>query len=375
MVGSITGAYQKSVGDCRRFLSYFAAMLGGKLREIKMKYKGWITGLLALCAGNGLLAAESGYLAPKTEHGAPDLQGVWSIATQTNLERAERFNGQLVISEEEAVLIEARVQARNEASNQPSDPDREAPDAGRNVGGYNTFWMDPGDRLAVVSGEIRTSILVDPADGRLPYSEQGSANYDAAMRQRNSYDGPEVRPLGERCVVGFGSTGGPPKLPVLYNNLTQIVQTETHVLLMAEMNHDARIIRLNAELPANSQYPWMGDSVGYYEGDSLIVETTNFHPQQSLRSSLEHRFYGSQQMKVTERFTRVADDIIHYQFTVDDPENYTQTWSGELPMNLTEDQVFEYACHEGNYALPGILAGARTADAEGVDYAPTDPER
>ena len=146
-------------------------MLGGKLREMTMRYRGLITGLLVLCAGNGLLAAESGYLAPKTEHGAPDLQGVWSIATQTNLERAERFNGQLVISEEEAILIEARVQARNEASNQPSDPDREAPDVGRNVGGYNRFWMDPGDRLAVVSGEIRTSIIVDPVDGRLPYSE------------------------------------------------------------------------------------------------------------------------------------------------------------------------------------------------------------
>ena len=350
-------------------------MLGGKPREMTMKYRGLTTGLVALCAGSGVLAAESGYLAPKTEHGVPDLQGVWSIATQTNLERAERFSGQLVISEEEAILIEAMVQARNEASNQPSDPDREAPDAGRNVGGYNTFWMDPGDRLAVVSGEIRTSILVDPADGGLPYSERGRANYDAAVRQRNSYDGPEVRPLGERCVVGFGSTGGPPKLPVLYNNLTQIVQTETHVLLMAEMNHDARIIRLNAEFPANSQYPWMGDSIGYYERDTLVVETTNFHPQQSLRSSLEHRFYGSRQMKVTERFTRVADNVIHYQFTVDDPENYTQTWSGELPMNRTADQVFEYACHEGNYALPGILAGARTADTEGVDYALTDPGR
>ena len=348
-------------------------MLGSKPREITMKYRGLIAGLVALCAGSGLPAAESGYLAPRTEQGVPDLQGTWSIATQTNLERAERFRGQLVISEEEAILIEARVRARNEASNQPSDPDREAPDVGRNVGGYNTFWMDPGDRLAVVRGEIRTSILVDPADGRLPYSEQGRASYAAAMRQRNSYDGPEVRPLGERCVVGFGSTGGPPKLPVLYNNLTQIVQTKTHVLLMAEMNHDARIVRLNTEFPANSQYPWMGDSVGYYEGGSLIVETTNFHPQQSLRSSLEHRFYGSQQMKVTERFTRVADDVIRYQFTVDDPENYTQTWSGELPMNRTADQVFEYACHEGNYALPGILAGARTADAEGDYYAPTDP--
>jgi hypothetical protein len=193
------------------------------------------------------------------------------------------------------------------------------------------------------------------------------------MRQRASYDGPEVRPLGERCTVGFGSTGGPPKLPVLYNNLTEIVQTEDYVVLMAEMNHDARIIRIGGEFLEPPQNYWMGDSIGYYEGDTLVVETTNFHPQQSLRSSLEHRFYGSQQMHVTERFTRVADDVILYQFTVDDPQNYTQTWSGELPMNLTDDHVYEYACHEGNYALPGILAGARRAEVEGNDYAPTDP--
>ncbi len=338
-----------------------------------MKNMRLILSLFSFVPCLGLLAAESGYIAPLTEHGVPDFQGTWSIATQTNLERAERFGSELVISEEEAIRIEARVRAGMQASNQPSDPNREAPDAGRNVGGYNTFWMDPGDRLATVNGEIRTSILVDPADGKLPYSEQGRANYAAAMRRRNSYDGPEVRPLGERCVVGFGSTGGPPKLPVLYNNLTQIVQTEGYILLLAEMNHDARVIRLNAEWPEHTQYPWMGDSIGYFEGGSLVIETTNFHPQQSLRSSLDHRFYGSQQMKVTERFTRVADDVIHYQFTVEDPENYAQTWSGELPMNATEDRLFEYACHEGNYALPGILAGARTADAEGSEYAATDP--
>ena len=338
-----------------------------------MKNMRLILSFLSFVPSLGLLAAESGYIAPLNEHGVPDFQGTWSIATQTNLERAERFGSELVISEEEAIRIEARVRAGMQASNQPSDPNREAPDAGRNVGGYNTFWMDPGDRLATVNGEIRTSILVDPADGKLPYSEQGRANYAAAMRRRNSYDGPEVRPLGERCVVGFGSTGGPPKLPVLYNNLTHIVQTEDYVLLLAEMNHDARVIRLNAELPENTQYPWMGDSIGYYEEGSLVVETTNFHPQQSLRSSLDHRFYGSQQMKVTERFTRVADDAIHYQFTVEDPENYAQPWSGELPMNHTQDQMFEYACHEGNYALPGILAGARTADVEGSEYAATDP--
>lgn len=331
-------------------------------------------GLSVICLLPGLPAhgAETGYISPKTEFGAPDLQGTWTIATQTNLERAARFNGELVISEEEALRIEAMFQSVF-ASDAPSDPDRDAPEAGQNVGGYNTFWMDPGDRLALVDGEIRTSIIVDPADGQLPYSEQGRANLAAAMRSRQSYDGPEVRPLGERCVVGFGSSGGPPKLPVLYNNNTQIVQTPGYVVLLAEMNHDARIVRIDGEFREPPQHPWLGDSIGHYEDNTLVVETTNFHPQQSMRSSLDHRFFGSAQMRVTERFTRVAEDVIHYQFTVEDPENYSQPWSGELPMNKTSEQVYEYACHEGNYALPGILAGARRADSEGIDYAPTDP--
>ena len=250
-------------------------------------------GVMAFSMAPLLFGADSVQL-PRTEWGVPDLQGTWSIATQTNLERAARFDGKLVISSDEAARIEAIVAARNQASLAPSDPNREAPSAGRNVGGYNTFWMDPGERLAVVDGEIRTSILVDPADGQLPYSAQGRENFQAAMTRRESYDGPEVRPLGERCVVGFGSTGGPPKLPVLYNNLTEIVQTRDYVVLLAEMNHDARIIRLNAEFPAFSFNPWTGDSIGRWEGDTLIVETTNFHPQQSLRSSLEHRFFGWQ---------------------------------------------------------------------------------
>ncbi|MFT4888265.1 MAG: hypothetical protein ACJAY7_000431 [Pseudohongiellaceae bacterium] len=318
-------------------------------------------------------AAEIGYIPQRTAFGAPDFQGVWSIATQTNLERAARFNGSLVISQEEAIRLEAQVQARTDASLRPSDPDREAPTPGQNVGGYNTFWMDPGSQLAVVGDEIRTSILVDPQDGQLPYSEQGRLNFAAAMQRRQSYDGPEVRPLGERCVVGFGSSGGPPKLPVLYNNLTQIIQTADHVVLVAEMNHDARIVRMNSQHIDPPQYPWLGDSIGYYEGNTLVVETTDFHSQQSLRSSLEHRFYGSVKMKVTERFTRTAEDSVLYQFTVEDPENYSQPWSGELPMNNSAQQMFEYACHEGNYALPGILAGARRADFDGIDYAPTDP--
>ncbi len=321
------------------------------------------------------LTAESGYIPPKTEFGVPDLHGIWSIATQTNLERAGRFQGRLAISEEEALRIEAMFQAGMEASNLPSDPNREAPTAGQNVGGYNTFWMDPGNRLATVDGEIRTSIIIDPPNGQLPYSEQGRINFEAAMDRRNTYDGPEVRPIGERCIIGFGSSPGPPKLPVLYNNLTQIVQTEKYVVLMAEMVHDARIVRLVGEFQDPPMNPWLGDSIGRYEGDTLVVETTNFHQQQNLRSSLDHRFYASSEMKVTERFTRVAEDAILYQFTVEDSENYSQPWSGELPLNLSEELIYEYACHEGNYALTGILAGARRADFEGVEYAPTDPSR
>lgn len=318
-----------------------------------------------------MLFASNDYVVPRTEHGAPDLQGTWSIATQTTLERPDRFEGRLVLTPEEAAAIEDQVRARSIAADQPSDPERGAPPPGVNVGGYNAFWMDAGERLAVVNGEIRTSILIDPPDGKLPYNETGLANHRATMRVRESYDGPEVRPMGERCVVGFGSTAGPPKLPVAYNNLTQIVQTRDYVMLLAEMNNDARIIRLNGEFRDPPVNPWLGDSIGWYEGDTLVVETTHFHPQQTLRSSLRHRFYGSKDMHVVERFTRVDDDVILYEFTVTDPENYARPWRGELPMNRTSERVFEYACHEGNYAMPGILAGARRAEAEGRPYAPT----
>ena len=339
-----------------------------------LKIKSLLVVITALSSGALVSAAlaQDAYIAPRTEWGAPDLQGIWSIATQTRLERAERFNGQLVISSEDAVRIESQYQSLVESSNKPSDPDREAPQEGRNVGGYNNFWMDPGDRLAVVNGEIRTSLLIDPADGRLPLSEAGKANYAAATLLRESYDGPEVRPLGERCVVGFGATAGPPKLPVSYNNITQIVQNEDYVVLLAEMNHDARIVRLNSTFQDPPFNPWLGDSIGYYLGETLIVETTNFHPQQCFHTSLDHRFYTSKNMHVMERFTRVSEEVILYQFTVNDPENYAQPWSGEMPMNSSAEPLYEYACHEGNYAMPGILAGARRAEVDGVPYAPTN---
>ena len=341
------------------------------MQYARLKALGAVAVILTASLSANYAQQTATYTAPRTEWGTPDLQGNWSIATQTTLERPDRYNGQLVLSAEQAQQFEAAVQARNAAASAPSDPARDAPRTGINVGGYNNFWMDPGERLAVVNGQIRSSIMIDPADGKLPYNDTGRANHQATMVIRESYDGPEVRPMGERCLVGFGSTGGPPKLPVSYNNNTQIVQNRDYVVLLAEMNHDARIVRLNKEFRDPPTNDWLGDSIGYYDGDTLVVETTNFHPQQSFRSSLTHRFYASPQMHVTERFTRVSDDVILYEFTVTDPENYSQPWRGEMPMNRTSEPLYEYACHEGNYAMPGILAGARRAEADGVPYAPT----
>ncbi|MDT8428061.1 MAG: hypothetical protein RQ757_04760 [Pseudomonadales bacterium] len=305
------------------------------------------------------------YKPPRTEHDHPDLQGVWTIATLTNLERGQQFGG-LIVPPEQTALFEQTVAAANAEADQAIDPDRPAPEAGAGVGGYNRFWMDPGSQLARIDGQARSSIIVMPENGRLPWSEDGLQ----ALRwwgERPALDGPEMRTLGERCMVGFGSSGGPPMLPVLYNNHSQIVQTADYVMILAEMNHDARIIRLrDTHLPDTFQ-PWMGDSIGWYEGDTLVVETTNFHPQQSYRFSLRHRLYLSPDTTVTERFTRVAEDQILYSFAVDDPKTYTQVWQGELPMRRVEDRMYEYACHEGNYSLPGILAAARLEDAQQAD--------
>ena len=306
------------------------------------------------------IATAQDYLAPRLSFGAPDLQGVYSIATVTMLERGEQFNGKLTITEEEAAKIgETGDSYLEDLTSASSDGE---PD----VGGYNTFWMDPGQHMALINGEIRTSILVEPENGLLPWAEGAQrAIFGARASGPGPFAGPEARPLGERCLVGFGSSGGPPMLPVLYNNHSQIVQTEDYVMIMAEMNHDARIIRMRDDEHSDIA-KWLGDSIGYYKGDTLIVETTNYHPQQSFRGALRHYFFLSPDAKVTERFTRVADATLLYQFTVEDPKVYSAAWKGELPMNAVEDKIYEYACHEGNYALPGILAGARLEEKEEV---------
>ena len=304
--------------------------------------------------------AQTNWQVPITSYGHPDLQGVWTSASVTTLERDKALGETLVVGVEEARRLEQQsaLNVLTEADSAPSDPDRLPPTDGDTDAGYNAFWIDPGTRLAEIDGDYRTSFIVNPEDGQIPYSAAAGIAF-FQYGQDSGYDGPEQRPLGERCMVGFGSSGGPPMLPVLYNNNYQIVQNKNYVLILAEMNHDARIIRLNDEHMNDAFQPWLGDSVGYWDKNTLVVETINFHPQQSFRFAIKHSLYLPQTAKVTERFTRTGQERILYEFTVEDSGAYTQPWAAEIPFRKTDSSMYEYACHEGNYALPGILAGAR----------------
>jgi hypothetical protein len=201
-------------------------------------------------------------------------------------------------------------------------------------------------------------MIIDPPDGRMPGLSREARNSAARAPRRGAADGPEQRSLGERCLLSFGSASGPPMLPVMYNSYYQIVQSPGFVMIQVEMVHDARIIRLDDHHLPNQIRKWMGDSVGHWEGNTLVVETRNFRPEQSFRGSTAN-------MVVTERFTRVASDQIDYRFTVSDPAAFSAPFTGELAFNAAPVNIYEYACHEGNYALPGILAAEREAEKTG----------
>ena len=320
--------------------------------------------LTALLAAGAVHAAD--YHAPRNGFGQPDLQGAWTNASLTSLQRPAMFKT-LTLTDAEAAALEKRRAAARANQDKPSDPKAGAPPVANDPGGYNASWTDPGVSLGRINGQVRTSWIVNPADGQLPYSTAGRAAYVEALRKaRNSWDGPENRPLGERCVLGFGSTAGPPMLNVLYNNNYQIVQSKDSVAILVEMNHDVRIVRLTDKThPRADIRPWMGDSFGWWEGDTLVVETANFNPGESLRPYFGNSILLSPGAKVTERFTRVSPKQILYQFSVDDPATYSMTWKAEMPLNASSGPIYEYACHEGNYALPGILAGARRIEREG----------
>lgn len=319
--------------------------------------------MLGLLAG---AAQAQAYKAPRNAFGQPDFSGVWTNAAVTQLERPPQFKS-LVIADAQAKMMEQGYARMRAADAQPTDPDAPAPKSGTDPGGYNAFWIDPGTQVGRIAGEARSSWIVEPADGRLPYSAQGRRMLgEAVTRIRTNFDGPEPRHLAERCLLGFGSTAGPPMLNVLYNNTYQIQQSQDHVVIVVEMNHDARIVRLSDHgRPPEHIRPWMGDSIGWWEGDTLVVQTSNFNPGEQLRPGIPTTYFVSKDAKVTERFTRISETQIRYEFSVDDPTVFTQVWRGEMPMNASEGPVYEYACHEGNYSLPGILAGARRIEADG----------
>jgi hypothetical protein len=312
------------------------------------------------------------YQPPRTGDGKPSFEGVWTNATLTPLQRQARFKSVVLDPSE----VEKETNEHPQVVRQRNDDQQDettvfnGSDLSRGRG-YNAFWIDPGMAFNRVRGEYRTSFIVDPPDGQIPFKNsardlRGAARGESgesggASARPGAFDGPEARPLGERCIVNSGSAG-PPMLTYLYNNNYEFVQTATHLVIRAEMNNYARIIRIGGEHIPKNLRPIHGDSIGHWEGDTLVVETTNFHPYHATGT------VGlTDQGKVTERFTRYSDEQIVYEFIVEDPTRYKQPWRGEYSFNRSKDRVFEYACHEGNYALPGVLAGAREQEKRDVE--------
>lgn len=332
----------------------------------RRQFSGQWPSKLLLCS---LLSVSSASLAsdadpvPRTADGKPDLQGIWTNATLTPLQRPTALGDQRTMTAEEALAQQQQASDRELQSDAPSDPDRPPPSDGNTAAGYNAFWLDRGVQVTEIDGEHRTSMIIDPPDGRIPY--RADAPIQSAMEQwrdehgAEAFLGPEMATIGERCLLFYdfrtsNSSAGPPMMPIIYNNNYQIVQTPDYVMIMAEMMHDARIIRLDGTHQPPEVHKWMGDSVGSWNGDTLIIETRNYHPQQS--------HYGSGPgLKVTEHLRMVSPTEIVYRFTMDDPIAYTQPWTAEMKLYARPpgDQIYEFACHEGNYALPGILGGAR----------------
>jgi hypothetical protein len=327
---------------------------------------------------------------PRTPDRKPDLSGFYDVATMTPVDRPRNVKN-LVLTEQEAAAMEryeAQRQAKNDA---PLAGDRAAPPVGGEttspktylefleqagggvVGGYNNFWLAGGNRVIRVDGQPRSSLIIDPPDGQVPPMKPEAQKRNAAFlagavapdagetggaSPAGAFDGPESRPLAERCLLGFLNTSGPPTLPnYFYNNMKQIVQTKDTILILVEMVHDARVIRMNAEHLPPTIRKWMGDSVGHWEGDTLVVDTTNFTNKTQFRGSGEN-------LHVVERFTRTGPETLLYRFTVEDPSTWDRAWTGEYPWNATDENLYEYACHEGNYSLPGMLRGARQKEAD-----------
>ncbi len=307
-------------------------------------------------SGASFALAQSGaksYTPPKTPDGQPDLQGNWTNATLTPFQRPAELAGKEFFTPEEAAAFERQ---RVDASN----VDKQAPRSG-DVGAYNNAWWDRGTHVVK---SRRTSLIIDPPDGRIPpLTPEAKAKFDAnhAEFARHPADGPEDRPLTERCIL-FGGTG-PPMLPEPYNNNYQIVQSPGYVTILSEMNHEARIVPLDNRPHVDASVrEWIGDSRGHWDGNTLVVETTNLKSSARSRFGVAFDGMSDQNMRVTERFTRVDAETILYQATVSDPTVYTKPWTVEISMSRRSEPLYEYACHEGNYGMFGILSGERAKE-------------
>jgi hypothetical protein len=319
-----------------------------------------LTVVLALMASSAYAQFDT----PRLPNGQPDLQGVWSNKTLTPLTRDRALGDARQLTPEQVAAKEGAQAAFVEAEYAPSNPNREAGagaqggNDGNTEDGYNEFWKEEGDRIQKINGEYRSSIVIEPANGQIPFIP------DRSLRRRlpegvSANDGPEGRPLAERCLLSFGNHSGPPMLPVMYNSHYEIFQSPGYVVILAEMVNDARIIRIVDEHAPTAAVmeKWMGDSIGRWEGDTLVVETRHFNPDQNFRGA-------SDNMTVIEKFRRDNEHKIIYSFTVEDPTVFESSFTGELALTSFDEPIYEYACHEGNYALAGTLAGARLAEEE-----------
>ena len=317
-----------------------------------------VAGIMAIASfGLGATAAEAQpetdreWKPARTADGQPNLQGVWNYATITPLERPSEFAEKATLTEEEVAAYEQRILG-------VQDQDRRDGPAARDVErAYNAFWWDRGTQVIETR---RTSLIVDPPDGQLPAlmpdAQRRMDSRAAAWRGRAA--GPEDRLFSERCM--FWESTGPPMLPSAYNNHIQILQTADYVVIVNEMIHDARIVPLDGRPhlgPRNRQ--WRGDSRGRWEGETLVVDTTMF--SDGLDSGLGFRGSG-EHLHLVERFTRADTNTLLYEFTLEDATTWESSWTAEVPMRKTSNRMYEYACHEGNYGMTNLLAGARNED-------------
>ena len=315
---------------------------------------------LITCALALLAAAQTSRPAnksiPRTKDGHPDLTGIWTNVTVTPLERPASVKS-LNLTDAEARAFEQSQAKELADSDGASDSPIIRAAGSSGTGGYNVLFIDRGNQLARVDGQPRSSLISDPPDGKVPpVTADARKRLQADMMRNIKFDDIKDRPVSERCLLGFGSTSGPPMLPVLYNNNYQIVETPDTIMILVEMVHDVRFIHMNTAKHVDVEQ-WLGDSIGHWEGDTLVVETTNFNPLSTFRG-------GSPRMKVTERFTLQSPSEFLYKATIEDPDTWAKPFTLEFPFNAAKGPVYEYACHEGNYAAADIMGGARKADSK-----------